>query len=60
MVKLTYEEVSELGQALQDIEGYLTDNSCTDPECCGGPYYTVEDVRNANVVLNKFGLEFVL
>ena len=60
MYKLTYEEVSELKWALSDIEGYLTDNSCSDPDCCSGPYYTVEDVGQATAILNKFGLDFRL
>ena len=60
MIELTYEDVSELKWALSDIEGYLSDNSCSDPDCCSGPYYTLEDVANAVAILNKFGLDFKL
>lgn len=58
MYKLTYEEVDELKWALSDIEGYLTDNSCGDPDCCSGPYYTAQEFNEAVTTLNKFNLDF--
>ena len=57
MVKLTLEDAQKLKEALYTIVDYLTDNSCGDPDCCSGPYYTFDDFENSNKVLNLYGLE---
>lgn len=50
-------ELSELNYAISDILGYLTDNSCGDPECCGGPYYEKEEYDNGINLLKAYGLD---
>ena len=56
MVNLTVTDADELAFALGYIAGYLTDNSCGDPECCGDPYYNRDDAVDYLSTLNKFGL----
>jgi hypothetical protein len=52
-------ELNQLRNALDDILGYLTDNSCGDPDCCGGPYYSSSYFDSGAEVLRNFGLEAV-
>ena len=56
MKYLTVYELQELSYALEDVYGYLTDNSCSDPDCCGGPFYEVEQYEEGLKVLEKFGI----
>lgn len=46
-----------LRDAINDVVGYLTDNSCTDPDCCGGPYYTEHEYFSGLQELRKYGIE---
>ena len=55
----TLEELQELQDALNDVIGYLTDNSCGDPDCCGGLYYTSKDYESGLSTLFKFGIDYV-
>lgn len=61
MAKLvsTIKELQELEYALSNVIGYLTDNSCSDPDCCGGPFYTNEDYEEGLNTLFKFGIDYV-
>lgn len=48
-----------LRDSLDDIIGYLTDNSCADPDCCGGPYYFMSDFDDACRFLKaEYGIEY--
>ena len=51
-------DLQNLRDALDDVIGYLTDNSCSDPDCCGGPYYDVESFDAGVSVLKNFGLNY--
>lgn len=44
--------------ALGDIIDYDTDNSCSDPECCGGPYGDKEQRDQGIETLRSFGIEY--
>lgn len=50
--------LNRLRYALDDVIGYLADNSCGDPECCGGPYYEKEDFDRGTDILAEFGLKY--
>jgi hypothetical protein len=52
-------QLNALHQACSDMLGYLSDNSCSDPDCCGGPYYEKEDFEHGQDTLRTFGLRFV-
>lgn len=52
------DDLQRLSDALSDVTGFLTDNSCSDPDCCGGPFYEVEQYEDGLKVLAEFGLEF--
>ncbi len=58
MTTLTLEELQELNWAIDYVTGYLTDNSCGDPECCGGPYYNYDDYLENLEVMHKFGIYY--
>lgn len=58
MVLLDLQAVTEIRWALDDIYGYETDNCCGDPDCCGGPYYTIEQFEDAKNVLLKYGIKY--
>lgn len=49
-------KLRELEWAISNLVGYICDNSCGDPECCGGPFYTEEDFREAEQILRDVGL----
>lgn len=55
---LTWAEISAIRNALDDFIGYVSDNSCADPDCCGGPYYEQSDFDNAAALLAKYGIEW--
>jgi hypothetical protein len=44
--------------ALDDVIGYLTDNSCSDPDCCGGPFYELEEYESGLKILQHYGLKY--
>jgi hypothetical protein len=48
---MTYDDLNNIKQCIDTCFGYLTDNSCGDPECCGGPYYEYEDFLDARRIL---------
>lgn len=54
--ELNIAELNALRFALDDVIGYLADNSCGDPECCGGPFYEREDFAGGVKTLESFGL----
>jgi hypothetical protein len=56
--KIDLNGLQTLRDALGDVIGYLTDNSCSDPDCCGGPFYEREDFQRGCEVLKLHGLEF--
>lgn len=58
MTILTLRELQELEHAISYVTGYLTDTSCGDPECCGGPYYDYDDYLENLEVMKKFGIEY--
>lgn len=47
----------DIARALEDVIGFLTDNSCSDPDCCGGPYYTVDQYDKGVETLADYGLK---
>jgi len=55
---VTLDDLQRLSDALSDVTGFLTDNSCSDPDCCGGPFYEYRDFEDGLKVLAEFGLEF--
>jgi len=54
---MTLAELQRLKFAISDVEGYLTDNSCSDPDCCGGPFYERDEYDRGAAVMREFGLE---
>lgn len=52
-------ELTEIKYALDDLHGYETDNSCSDPDCCGEPFYTIEQFEDAKAVLSKYGITYL-
>jgi hypothetical protein len=57
-VKVGVYELNKLRWALDDIIGYLSDNSCGDPECCGGPYYELQEYNDGLKMLAEYGIEY--
>ena len=57
--ELSLSNLQELRYAIDDIVGYETDNSCGDPDCCGGPYYEKEDFDRGVRRLAGYGLKYV-
>lgn len=57
MTPITLLQLQILQDAIGDMVGYLTDNSCSDPDCCGGPFYTKECRDRAAKILAEYGLE---
>jgi len=57
-VKVGIYELNKLRTAIEDVLVYLGDNSCGDPECCGGPYYTEQDFNDGLKVLFDYGIEY--
>ena len=55
---LTWAEIWALRNALDDFTGFVSDNSCSDPECCGGPFYTVEEFDRAETLLASYGIKW--
>lgn len=58
MTTLTFAQLSDLADAIGDITGYLSDNSCGDPDCCGGPFYDKDQYDEGMKMLESFGLRF--
>jgi hypothetical protein len=59
MTLINIDQLNALRQACDDILGYLSDNSCSDPECCGGPYYDHDDFERGQDTLRTLNLQFV-
>lgn len=55
---LDLDALQNLRNAIDDVVGYLSDNSCSDPDCCGGPYYTEKDYESGLEVLALHGLTY--
>lgn len=55
---LSINEINELSHALDYAIGFMSDNSCSDPECCGGPWYTRDHFEESLAVMERFGLTF--
>lgn len=54
---MTEEEINELihlRDAIDTVLGYISDNSCGDPECCGGPYYSDEEFVIAKGIVEDY------
>ena len=58
MTTLTFAQLSDLADAIGNITGYLSDNSCGDPDCCGGPFYDKDQYDEGLKILESFGLRF--
>lgn len=58
MKTLTWPEIWALKQALDDFTGYVSDNSCSDPDCCGGPFYDIDDYNRAKALLAGYWLKW--
>ena len=56
MRELDINELQALYSALGEITGYLTDNSCSDPDCCGGPFYELSEFDAGVDMLEQYGL----
>jgi hypothetical protein len=56
---INIDQLYALYNACIDMLGYLGDNSCSDPECCGGPLYEKKDFEHGQDTLRTFGLRFV-
>lgn len=56
MRELNISELNALRYALDDVIGYLADNSCGDPDCCGGPFYERWHFTGGVETLEGFGL----
>ena len=48
-------DLNRINHALADVIGYLSDNSCGDPECCGGPYYEEGHFDDGVAILEEYG-----
>lgn len=55
---LTWDDINALRNALDDLIGYVADNSCSDPDCCGGPYYEKADFERAEALLAEYGIKW--
>ena len=58
MRTLTTNELNKLRDATDNMLLYLGDNSCSDPDCCSGPYYTLQEYEEGLKVLNELGLHY--
>lgn len=56
--KINLAMATELYNVLDNIIVYETDNSCGDPECCGGPWVTREQYKAAVELLQEFGITY--
>jgi hypothetical protein len=56
--KINIDDLNALANDIPQMLGYLTDNSCGDPDCCGGPFYTTEDFDQGVATLARFGLVY--
>jgi len=52
-------DLQNIRDALSDVVGYLTDTSCSDPDCCGGPFYEKTDFELGCKTLENYGLKYV-
>jgi hypothetical protein len=55
---LTWREIWDLREALAGLICYVSDNSCSDPDCCGEPYYDRADLEHAETLLACYGLKW--
>lgn len=55
---MTLDTLQELGFAIDYVVGWEMDNSCGDPDCCGGPYISWETYSNALATLERFGIKY--
>lgn len=55
---ITWDQLYELANAIEQITGYASDNSCGDPDCCGGPFYEKKDFDRAEELLASYGLKW--
>lgn len=58
MTMLGLDELSELYHAIRVVYDDATDNCCGDPDCCGERPWTEENIREAEEVMLKYGLEY--
>jgi hypothetical protein len=58
LIELNLSQLKELEYAIADMTGYIGDNSCSDKDCCGGPFYTIDQFDEGAKILAKYGLMF--
>lgn len=58
MRKINVYQLGDIVHRLNQLHGYLTDNSCSDPDCCGGPFYDEQDYTDGIAMLKELGLEY--
>lgn len=58
MRKINVYQLGDIVYSLNQLHGYLTDNSCSDPDCCGGPFYDEQDYTDGIAMLKELGLEY--
>ena len=55
--KISWYELNQLGRSIEEVLGYSSDNSCSDPDCCGGPFYDIQDYVDGVELLRDYGIE---
>lgn len=55
--KISWNDLDQLSWAIGNVLGYLSDNSCNDPDCCGGPFYDRQDYVDGVELLRDYGIE---
>lgn len=59
MIILSLEAAQEVSYAIDYIIGHATDNSCADPDCCGGPYYDDATAAEYAEILLAWGIKII-
>lgn len=57
-MNINLDDLQRLQWAISDVVGFETDNSCGDPECCGGPLYDHDEFADGLKVMAEFGLTY--
>ena len=58
MISVDLNQLQMIQHAISDIVEYETDNSCGDPECCGGPWGSKEASDEGIDLLRKYGIVY--
>lgn len=59
MITLSLEAAQDVREAIDYIVGHTTDNSCGDPDCCGGPYYDDDTAAEYEAELAALGIQII-